>query len=72
MQMTELLYIWSRLDVRVTPLVRAVRHWAEKVGSSLVALLVILSDRFQTVRRSNNHPMSHNFLGTFVVYFFNV
>ncbi|KAF0291378.1 Poly(A) RNA polymerase, mitochondrial [Amphibalanus amphitrite] len=29
--MTELLFIWSQLDTRVAPLVRAVRHWAEKV-----------------------------------------
>ena len=40
LQMTELLYIWSQLDARVVPLVRAVRHWAEKVGPFSVILLI--------------------------------
>ncbi|XP_037093235.1 poly(A) RNA polymerase, mitochondrial-like isoform X2 [Pollicipes pollicipes] len=31
LHMAELLYIWDQLDGRVAPLVRAVRHWAEKV-----------------------------------------
>lgn len=29
--MTELLYLWHQTDARVAPLVRVVRHWADKV-----------------------------------------